>query len=139
MYRLYGLTKSFIRAGNSGALRWHSAFVLSLAAGLLMFGALSPECGTCFLRYHTGRPCPLCGGTRSLSALFHLDIACAVKLHLPLVVLVVWLAASGLRGLFSQNVENSQLSRACVFLNIWGWFFLGWYAIMCGISLFTAG
>lgn len=87
--------------GRGGALPlwlfggWLGA--VGTAALLDYWGVLIPLCG---LRLLTGLPCPLCGGTRSLAAVAHLDWWAALTLN-PLVCLAgvglaFWSLARGL-------------------------------------------
>ncbi|MGC8762299.1 MAG: DUF2752 domain-containing protein [Acidobacteriota bacterium] len=92
--------------------------------GLLLLGAgvflvmevlpqgLRPACG-----FHavTGKPCPTCGMTRSLGALFHGRLREALRLN-PLAavvfgILALWVAAGALSRLAGRNLRVETTPR----------------------------
>ena len=131
--------RSYIRADSRGVLRTRSIGLLALAAMLMLFGRLNPNAGTCLLLYHTGLPCPLCGGTRALSALSSVHLGDALARHAPITILVLGLLILGVTGTISAQVERRQVWTMYIFAGGWGWFWLGWYLTRAAAVLVAGG
>jgi len=81
--------------GLTGPLMVFGAMILAMVAACVVTSLAWPI-QLCGMKRYTGLPCPFCGGTRSLSALAHLDWLAAFLLN-PLVILgcvacSLWLA-----------------------------------------------
>ncbi|MDR1191042.1 MAG: DUF2752 domain-containing protein [Verrucomicrobiales bacterium] len=79
-----------------------------------------------------GLPCPLCGGTRAMNALFHGDLTQALYLNwlaLPVAAAgIIIVTVSGIELLARRAIfpslkfsRRAWLSLAAVFVLLWGW------------------
>lgn len=105
----------------------------------MLYGWLCPDAGTCYMLYHTGLPCPLCGGTRALAALCCGRGLEALHYHAPAVILVLGLLILGVRGTIVSEAERGQARTAYLFVGAWGWFWLAWYAVRVVVVMFARG
>ncbi len=78
--------------------RWLGAVAAGILAGTLLFAYTGVHGPICFARVYLHVPCPGCGLTRSLQALWHADLLTSVRYHplgLPLFILCALLALRG--------------------------------------------
>ena len=74
--------------------RWSSLGILLAVAALIGGTAMVPWGGECGFRYFSGAPCPGCGMTRAMGALFHGDPVGSLRWH-PLGIPLVLLTGKG--------------------------------------------
>ncbi|MDR1145367.1 MAG: DUF2752 domain-containing protein [Verrucomicrobiales bacterium] len=116
-------------------LRLGLLFTVSVMVAQTVFMARLPFLGALtkglFQRWF-GLPCPLCGGTRAMNALFHGDLTQALYLNwlaLPVAAAgLLIVSVSGIelvtRRAFFPGVKlgrRAWLSLAAMFMLLWGW------------------
>ena len=102
-----------------------------LGGAVLLYGLVAPHAVNrrCLLVVETGLPCPLCGGTRALSALAHGDIPDALHWHAFAAVFVPLLFLSGIAALILTKHRQKIVSRLYLFTGLAGWMWLGYYIL----------
>lgn len=88
------------------------------AVAVVLAAALLPLVPNCAFLSATGKPCPMCGGTRSISCILRGDIRGALDWNscaLPWVAFAALIASSWMLGaLFGRGIDHPRWwSRSC--------------------------
>ena len=114
-----------------------AALAVFAGASVLVYGLLAPAAihRTCFLVAETGLPCPLCGGTRAVSALAHGHVLSALQFHAVAAVFFPAILVLGVSALAVPAHREKISSWLPAFAGISGWAWLAYWLLRLTLAL----